>query len=291
MKKNIKIEEYLVGDNEPCFVIAEIGINHNGSVEIAKKLIDISVLAGAQAVKFQKRTVDIVYSKDELLKPRDSVFGKTNGDLKRGLEFGKKEYDIIDKHCKEKNILWTASCWDENSLEFIMQYEPKFLKIASASLTDKSLLVGHKSKNLPTILSTGMSTIEEIEKAVDILERKNLILLHCTSSYPCKIEELNLKTISTLIKKFNLLVGYSGHEVGLSTTISAVTLGACVVERHITLDRSMWGSDQSASVEPIGFKKLVTDIRSTEQALGNGIKTVYDSEKDIIKKLRRISDL
>jgi N-acetylneuraminate synthase len=291
MKKNIKIEEYLVGDNEPCFVIAEIGINHNGSVEIAKKLIDISVLAGAQAVKFQKRTVDIVYSKDELLKPRDSVFGKTNGDLKRGLEFGKKEYDIIDKHCKEKNILWTASCWDENSLEFIMQYEPKFLKIASASLTDKSLLVGHKSKNLPTILSTGMSAIEEIEKAVDILERKNLILLHCTSSYPCKIEELNLKTISTLIKKFNLLVGYSGHEVGLSTTISAVTLGACVVERHITLDRSMWGSDQSASVEPIGFKKLVTDIRSTEQALGNGIKTVYDSEKDIIKKLRRISDL
>jgi len=291
MKKNIKIEEYLVGDNEPCFVIAEIGINHNGSVEIAKKLIDISVLAGAQAVKFQKRTVDIVYSKDELLKPRDSVFGKTNGDLKRGLEFGKKEYDIIDKHCKEKNILWTASCWDENSLEFIMQYEPKFLKIASAFLTDKSLLVGHKSKNLPTILSTGMSTIEEIEKAVDILERKNLILLHCTSSYPCKIEELNLKTISTLIKKFNLLVGYSGHEVGLSTTISAVTLGACVVERHITLDRSMWGSDQSASVEPIGFKKLVTDIRSTEQALGNGIKTVYDSEKDIIKKLRRISDL
>jgi N-acetylneuraminate synthase len=211
MKKNIKIEEYLVGDNEPCFVIAEIGINHNGSVEIAKKLIDISVLAGAQAVKFQKRTVDIVYSKDELLKPRDSVFGKTNGDLKRGLEFGKKEYDIIDKHCKEKNILWTASCWDENSLEFIMQYEPKFLKIASASLTDKSLLVGHKSKNLPTILSTGMSAIEEIEKAVDILERKNLILLHCTSSYPCKIEELNLKTISTLIKNLAINLNTVNH--------------------------------------------------------------------------------
>lgn len=290
MKKNIKIGSYLVGDNEPCFVIAEIGINHNGDIETAKKLIDASVEAGAQAVKFQKRTVDVVYSTDELLKPRDSVFGKTNGDLKRGLEFGKKEYDIIDKYCKEKNILWTASCWDQDSLKFIMNYEPKFLKIASASLTDSSLLIEHKNKNLPTILSTGMSTMEQIEKAVNILDRKNLILLHCTSSYPCKIEELNLKTINTLIEKFSLLVGYSGHEVGLATTVSAVALGSCVIERHITLDRSMWGSDQSASVEPIGFKKLVNNIRATEIALGDGIKIVYQTEKDIIKKLRRVSD-
>lgn len=290
MKKNIKIGSYLVGDNEPCFVIAEIGINHNGDIETAKKLIDASVEAGAQAVKFQKRTVDVVYSMDELLKPRDSVFGKTNGDLKRGLEFGKKEYDIIDKYCKEKNILWTASCWDQDSLKFIMNYEPKFLKIASASLTDSSLLIEHKNKNLPTILSTGMSTMEQIEKAVNILDRKNLILLHCTSSYPCKIEELNLKTINTLIEKFSLLVGYSGHEVGLATTVSAVALGSCVIERHITLDRSMWGSDQSASVEPIGFKKLVNNIRATEMALGDGIKIVYQTEKDIIKKLRRVSD-
>lgn len=290
MKKNIKIGSYLVGDNEPCFVIAEIGINHNGDIETAKKLIDASVEAGAQAVKFQKRTVDVVYSTDELLKPRDSVFGKTNGDLKRGLEFGKKEYDIIDKYCKEKNILWTASCWDQDSLKFIMNYEPKFLKIASASLTDSSLLIEHKNKNLPTILSTGMSTMEQIEKAVNILDRKNLILLHCTSSYPCKIEELNLKTINTLIEKFSLLVGYSGHEVGLATTVSAVALGSCVIERHITLDRSMWGSDQSASVEPIGFKKLVNNIRATEMALGDGIKIVYQTEKDIIKKLRRVSD-
>lgn len=290
MKKNIKIGSYLVGDNEPCFVIAEIGINHNGDIETAKKLIDASVEAGAQAVKFQKRTVDVVYSMDELLKPRDSVFGKTNGDLKRGLEFGKKEYDIIDKYCKEKNILWTASCWDQDSLKFIMNYEPKFLKIASASLTDSSLLIEHKNKNLPTILSTGMSTMEQIEKAVNILDRKNLILLHCTSSYPCKIEELNLKTINTLIEKFSLLVGYSGHEVGLATTVSAVALGSCVIERHITLDRSMWGSDQSASVEPIGFKKLVNNIRATEIALGDGIKIVYQTEKDIIKKLRRVSD-
>lgn len=290
MKKNIKIGSYLVGDNEPCFVIAEIGINHNGDIETAKKLIDASVEAGAQAVKFQKRTVDVVYSMDELLKPRDSVFGKTNGDLKRGLEFGKKEYDIIDKYCKEKNILWTASCWDQDSLKFIMNYEPKFLKIASASLTDSSLLIQHKNKNLPTILSTGMSTMEQIEKAVNILDRKNLILLHCTSSYPCKIEELNLKTINTLIEKFSLLVGYSGHEVGLATTVSAVALGSCVIERHITLDRSMWGSDQSASVEPIGFKKLVNNIRATEIALGDGIKIVYQTEKDIIKKLRRVSD-
>ena len=290
MNKNIKIGSYLVGDDEPCFIIAEIGINHNGDIETAKKLIDVSVEAGAQAVKFQKRTVEVVYSTDELLKPRDSIFGKTNGDLKRGLEFGKKEYDIIDKYCKEKNILWTASCWDQDSLKFIMNYEPKFLKIASASLTDSSLLIEHKNKNLPIILSTGMSTIEQIEKAVNILERKNLILLHCTSSYPCKIEELNLKTISTLIEKFSLLIGYSGHEVGLATTVSAVALGSCVIERHITLDRSMWGSDQSASVESIGFKKLVNNIRATEMALGDGIKIVYQAEKDIIKKLRRVSD-
>ena len=290
MKKNIKIGSYLVGDNEPCFIIAEIGINHNGDIETAKKLIDVSVEAGAQAVKFQKRTVEVVYSTDELLKPRDSIFGKTNGDLKRGLEFGKKEYDIIDKYCKEKNILWTASCWDQDSLKFIMNYEPKFLKIASASLTDSSLLIEHKHRNIPIILSTGMSTIEQIEKAVNILERKNLILLHCTSSYPCKIEELNLKTINTLIEKFSLLVGYSGHEVGLATTVSAVALGSCVIERHITLDRSMWGSDQSASVESIGFKKLVNNIRATEMALGDGIKIVYQAEKDIIKKLRRVSD-
>ena len=290
MKKNIKIGSYLVGDNEPCFVIAEIGINHNGDIETAKKLIDVSVEAGAQAVKFQKRTIDVVYSADELLKPRDSIFGKTNGDLKRGLEFGKKEYDVIDKYCKEKNILWTASCWDQDSLRFIMNYEPKFLKIASASLTDSSLLIEHKNNNLPIILSTGMSTMEQIEKAVNILERKNLILLHCTSSYPCKIEELNLKTINTLIEKFSLLVGYSGHEVGLATTVSAVALGSCVIERHITLDRSMWGSDQSASVEPVGFKKLVNNIRATEIALGDGIKIVYQAEKDIIKKLRRVND-
>jgi len=290
MNKNIKIGSYLVGDDEPCFIIAEIGINHNGDIETAKKLIDVSVEAGAQAVKFQKRTVEVVYSTDELLKPRDSIFGKTNGDLKRGLEFGKKEYDIIDKYCKEKNILWTASCWDQDSLKFIMNYEPKFLKIASASLTDSSLLIEHKNKNLPIILSTGMSTMEQIEKAINILERKNLILLHCTSSYPCKIEELNLKTINTLIEKFSLLVGYSGHEVGLATTVSAVALGSCVIERHITLDRSMWGSDQSASVEPIGFKKLVNNIRATEMALGDGIKIVYQTEKDIIKKLRRVSD-
>jgi len=290
MNKNIKIGSYLVGDDEPCFIIAEIGINHNGDIETAKKLIDVSVEAGAQAVKFQKRTVEVVYSTDELLKPRDSIFGKTNGDLKRGLEFGKKEYDIIDKYCKEKNILWTASCWDQDSLKFIMNYEPKFLKIASASLTDSSLLIEHKNKNLPIILSTGMSTMEQIEKAINILERKNLILLHCTSSYPCKIEELNLKTINTLIEKFSLLVGYSGHEVGLATTVSAVALGSCVIERHITLDRSMWGSDQSASVESIGFKKLVNNIRATEMALGDGIKIVYQTEKDIIKKLRRVSD-
>ena len=199
-KKSLKIGDIEIGDSKDPFFIAEIGINHNGSIDKAIELIDLCVDAGAQAVKFQKRTVEVVYSREELEKPRDNPFGKTNGDLKRALEFGKKEYDIINEHCKEKKILWTASCWDENSLEFILSYQPKFLKIASASLTDENLLIKHKNAKIPIILSTGMSTMEQISKAVKIIGEENNILLHCTSSYPCDVKELNLSLIPELKK-------------------------------------------------------------------------------------------
>lgn len=291
MTGSIKIGDHLINENSKPFIIGEIGINHNGSVENVIKLIDICIESNIQAVKFQKRTVNIVYSEDELNKERESPFGKTNGDLKKGLEFGKKEYDVINNYCKKNNILWTASCWDEDSLDFLLPYKPKFLKIASASLTDANLLRKHKETNIPIILSTGMSDMQQIEKAVDIIGQKGNILLHCTSSYPCKLEELNLNLIPVLKDKFkNMVIGYSGHEIGLSTTIAASALGAKVIERHITLDRSMWGSDQSASVEPQGISKLARDLFANHKAMGDGVKKIYDTEVPIIKKLRRKSD-
>ena len=290
-ENNIKIGNHVVGNKNPTFIIAEIGINHNGSIEKALQLIDKCSEAKVQAVKFQKRTIDVVYSKDELNKPRENPFGPTNGDLKRGLEFGKKEYDIINDYCKKKKILWTASCWDIQSLNFLLEYKPAFLKIASASLTDAQLLKKHRDTNLPIILSSGMSDMKQIEKAVEIIGEKNNILLHCTSSYPCEITELNLSLIKILKQKFkNMVIGYSGHETGLSTSIAASVLGANVIERHVTLDRSMWGSDQSASLEPLGLFKLVRDIRTIESSMGEGKKKIYDSERQIIKKLRRVTD-
>tara|TARA_B100000927_G_C16470284_1_gene471260 strand:+ start:2281 stop:3162 length:882 start_codon:yes stop_codon:yes gene_type:complete len=291
IENKVKIGDLLISKSNPTFVIAEIGINHNGSIDTAIKLIDKCVEAGVQAVKFQKRTIDKVYTKQELEKTRENPFGPTNGDLKRALEFGKKEYDIIDNYCKKKKILWTASCWDEDSLDFILKYKPPFLKIASASLTDSNLLKKHLKTKLPILLSTGMSTMDQIENAVKIIGEKNNILLHCTSSYPCDPKELNLSLIKILEKNFpNMIIGYSGHETGLSTSIAANVLGAKVIERHVTLDRSMWGSDQSASLEPIGLYKLVRDIRIIESSMGAGFKTIYESEKPIIKKLRRVTD-
>lgn len=284
----VKIGDKLVGDDQPVFIISEIGINHNGDVEIAKKLIDIAVKAGCDAVKFQKRTIEIIYSEEELKRPRPNPFGDTNGDLKRGLEFGKKEYQEIDKYCKEKDIMWFASCWDEASVDFIDQFNPPCYKIASASLTDDNLLKHTKSKGKPIILSTGMSTMNEIKHALDILGQENTIVLHCTSTYPSKLEELNLNFIKTLKKALDCPIGYSGHEVGLSPSITAVILGAHMVERHITLDRAMYGSDQAASLEPHGLKKLVEEIHEVPIVLGDGIKKVYDSEVPIINKLRRV---
>lgn len=287
-RKTVKIGDRIVGDDHPCYVIAEIGINHNGSLDIARKLIDEAAASGCDAIKFQKRTVDIVYTPQELAMPRENPFGPTNGDLKRGLEFGLKEYKEIDSHCRSKKLTWFASCWDEKSVDFMEQFDPPCYKIASASLTDESLLKYHRSKGRPIILSTGMSDMKMIENAVNILGTDNLIIMHCTSTYPSKTEELNLKGISALRQRFDVPIGYSGHEVGLYTTFAAVVLGACVVERHITLDRAMWGSDQAASVEIQGVKRLVVDIKTWEAAKGDGNIRVYETEVPIIKKLRRV---
>lgn len=285
----VRVGNKNIGSGSACYIIAEIGINHNGSLDIAKQLIDAAVDCGCDAVKFQKRTIDVVYTKEELAKPRENPFGKTNGDLKRGLEFGEKEYAEIDRYCKAKGIDWFASCWDEGAVDFIEKYNPCCYKIASASLTDNNLLKHHRDCGRPIILSTGMSNTSQIEQAVETLGTKDLVILHCTSTYPSKPEELNLKGIKTLRERFrNVPIGYSGHEVGLATSLVAAALGACVVERHITLDRAMWGSDQAASVEPQGFKRLVRDIREMEIAMGDGEIKVFDSEKPIIDKLRRV---
>jgi N-acetylneuraminate synthase len=277
-----------VGENKPVFIAAELGINHNGDVEIAKQLIDVAVEAGCDAVKFQKRTIEIVYSKEELQKPRESPWGTTFEDQKRGLEFGQKEYQIIDEYCRAKNILWFASCWDEESVDFIDAFDPPCYKIASASLTDDNLLKHTRSKGKPILLSTGMSTLEQIHHAVDILGEEDLVLLHCTSTYPSKLDELNLNVITTLKQEFSCPIGYSGHEIGVSSSIAAAVLGACIVERHLTLDRAMYGSDQAASLEPQGMKRLVRDIKELPTILGDGKKRVYKSELPIIQKLRRV---
>lgn len=287
-QKHVRIGDKLVGEGQPCYFIAEIGINHNGSVDTAKKLIDAAVECGCDAVKFQKRTVDVVYSAEELARPRESPFGTTNGHLKHGLEFGVDEYRVIDQHCKSKGITWFASCWDEASVDLIERFAPPCYKIASASLTDDNLLRHHRKYGRPLILSTGMSELAQIEHAVEVLGKKDLILLHCTSTYPSNLEELNLRVITTLREHLGVPVGYSGHEVGLSTSFAAAVLGACIVERHITLDRAMWGSDQAASVEPQGIKRLVRDIRELDVVMGDGVKRVYEREQPIIRKLRRV---
>ncbi len=285
---NVKIGKDIIGEGHPCYVIAEIGINHNGDVELAKKLIDAAEAAGCNAVKCQKRTVDVVYSREELAKPRESPFGMTNGDLKRGLELDLAAYREIDAYCRQMDMPWFASCWDEASVDFIAQFNPPCYKIASASLTDDNLLRHHRMKRKPIILSTGMSTLEQIDHAVAVLGKDDLILLHSTSTYPANYDELNLRCIPVLQKRYGVPIGYSGHETGLPSSEAAVALGACVVERHITLDRAMWGSDHAASLEPNGITRLMRDIRLIETSLGDGIKRVYEREQPILKKLRRV---
>lgn len=285
--KPVLIGNYLIGPGQPCFIVAEIGINHNGSLETALRLIDAAAEAGCQAVKFQKRTVELVYSAEDLARPRESQFGTTNGDLKHGLELGRAEFQAIDAYCRDKRILWFASSWDEASLDFMESFEPPCHKIASACLTHEDLLRRHRETGRPLLLSTGMSTMEEINRAVDLLGRDRLVILHTTSTYPARVEDLNLLVIRTLQERFGCPTGYSGHEVGLQTSVAAVALGACVIERHLTLDRAMWGSDQAASVEPHGFARLVRDIRSVEMAMGDGVKRVLEDEIPVMQKLRR----
>lgn len=288
MMDPVQIAGRPVGDGEPCYVVAEIGINHNGDLDLARRLIAAAAFSGCDAVKFQKRTVDVVYTPEELAKPRENPFGPTNGDLKRGLEFGLPQYRAIADYCGQNSLAWFASCWDEASVDFLEQFDPPCYKVASASLTDDNLLRHHRRTGRPLIVSTGMSTISEIDHAVELLGTDKLVLMHTTSTYPSRPEELNLRAIPALRERYQVPVGYSGHEVGLSTSVVAVALGACMIERHITLDRAMWGSDQAASVEPHGFARLVRDIRVLQSALGDGVKRVYESEVPIRQKLRRV---
>jgi len=286
--KTIRLGGSLIGEDQPCFVIAEIGINHNGDIDLAKRLISVAVAAQCDAVKFQKRTVKVVYSPDELAKPRESPFGVTNGDLKYGLEFEQEEYEEIDDFCKSVKMRWFASPWDEEATDFLEQFDPPAHKIASASLTDDRLLRHVRRTGRPILLSTGMSTYLEIDHAVEVLGRENLILMHATSTYPARYDELNLRAIPTMADRYGLPVGYSGHETGIPTSVCAAVLGACCVERHITTDRSIWGSDQAASLEPNGITRLVRDIRLWEQSKGDGIKRVFERELPMIQKLRRV---
>ncbi len=271
------------------YIIAEIGINHNGSIDTAKRLIDIAALSGCDAVKFQKRNPDVCVPEHQKNIPRDTPWGTMSYlDYKYRMEFGKEEYDIIDEYCKTKDIAWSASPWDMDSLAFLEQYDIPFIKMPSAMLTHEELMRGCARTGKKVIFSTGMSTIEEIDKAVEWVREENceFALLHCNSTYPAPLEELNLQCIKTLRDRYNCEVGYSGHEFRLGTTVSSVYLGATIVERHITLDRTMWGSDHLASLEPQGLIKLVKGIRELEIALGDGVKKLYDGEMPAREKLR-----
>lgn len=291
MSSEIMLGNQKVGEGQPTFIVAEIGINHNGSLEIAKSLIDVAVKTGVDAVKLQKRTPELCVPPDQQKHMRETPWGYiTYLEYRYKVEFGLNEYREIDRYCKQKKIPWFASVWDEPSVDFLQQFDPICFKIPSASLTDKQLLLRARGTGKPIILSTGMSTMQQIKDAVKVLGEENLLITHATSTYPCDPSELNLKMIRTLNETFSCPIGYSGHEVGLIPTVIAVSMGACLVERHITLDRAMWGSDQAASVEPGGMERLVKYIRVTEQALGDGVKRVYDSEVPSLRKLRRVKD-
>ena len=291
MTREIKIGNRMVGDGHPAFVIAEIGINHNGDLDIAKQMIDAAVHARADAVKFQKRTPDVATPPDQQNQMRETPWGYiTYLDYRFRVEFNEEQYSEIDKYCREKGVAWLVSVWDEPSVDFMEKFDTPAYKIPSASLTDTQLIRKARATGRPLILSSGMSTMEQIRKAVDVAGGEDLVLMHCTSTYPCEPEELNLKMVETLRGEFpNIPIGYSGHEVGLVPTAVAVALGACMVERHLTLDRAMWGSDQAASVEPWGFETLVKYIRVTERSIGDGVKKVYASEQSSLRKLRRVN--
>jgi N-acetylneuraminate synthase len=290
MAREIKFGNRMIGDGYPAYVIAEIGINHNGDMNITKKMIDAAVHAGADAVKFQKRTPEISTPIDQQKQMRETPWGYiTYLEYRHKVEFNEAQYREIEKYCREKGIAWLVSVWDEPSVDFMEKFDTPAYKVPSASLTDHKLLKHVRKTGRPVIISTGMSTMEQIHKGVAAVGTDDLVIMHCTSTYPCEPEELNLKMIETLRKEFpKNPIGYSGHEVGLVPSTIAIALGACMVERHMTLDRAMWGSDQAASVEPGGFERLVKYIRVTEAALGDGVKKVYESEKGSMKRLRRV---
>jgi len=292
MAREVKIGRKIVGDGHPAYVVAEIGINHNGDIKIAKAMIDAAVHAGVDAVKFQKRTPEICTPPEQQKQMRETPWGYiTYLDYRYKVEFNEEQYREIDRHCKEKGIDWFVSVWDEQSVDFMESFDTPVYKIPSASLTDHGLLRRVRATSRPIILSTGMSTMDQIQKSVGVAGTENLVITHATSTYPCEPEELNLKMIETLRGEFpDVPIGYSGHEVGLVPSTIAVALGACMVERHLTLDRAMWGSEQAASVETGGFERLVKYIRVTEAALGNGVKKVYDSEMGSLQRLRRFTD-
>ena len=288
MNTNLTVGSTEIGKNRPVYIIAEIGINHNGDIAIAKQLMDVAAQSGCNAVKFQKRTPAICVPEDQKSQMRETPWGTmTYLEYKERTEFGQSEYEQIDAYAKKLDIHWFASPWDLPSVDFLLGFSPVCIKVASASLTDTALLSKIAATKVPLILSTGMSTMDEIESAVALISNTQFGLAHATSTYPCQPTELNLRMIQTLDSKFKVPVGYSGHETGLATTVAAVAMGATFIERHITLDRSMWGTDHSASVEPTGLDRLVRDIRNTEAALGNGVKCVFDSELPVKARLRR----
>jgi N-acetylneuraminate synthase len=291
MARETKLGNRMVGDGHPAFVIAEIGINHNGDLEVAKRIIDAAVHAGADAVKLQKRTPEVSTPLQQQKQMRETPWGYiTYLDYRRKVEFSLGQYRELDGYCRDKGIPWMVSVWDEPSVDFMQAFDTPAYKVPSASLTDHNLLKHVRKTGKPLIISTGMSTMEQIRAAVKLVGAENLLIMHCTSTYPCEPEELNLKMVQTLRSEFpQTPIGYSGHEVGLVPSAIAVALGACMVERHLTLDRAMWGSDQAASVEPGGFERLVKYIRVSEASLGDGVKKVYESEKPSLLKLRRVN--
>ncbi len=289
-RPKVNIRGRPIGDGEPVYLIAEIGINHNGSVEIAKRLIAGAKRAGADAVKFQKRTPELCVPQDQWHIERDTPWGRMSYiDYRRKIELGRPEYAHIDRYCRTLGLDWTASCWDEASVDFMEHFDPPFYKMASASLTDIPLLQKARATGRPVMLSTGMSTLDEITTAVDAIGSvANLLIAHSTSTYPCGLDELNLRMIQTLKRMYpEAPIGYSGHEVGLAPSLAAVALGATFIERHITLDRAMWGTDQAASVEIGGLERLVRNIRDIETSMGDGVKRLYESELGPRRKLRR----
>ena len=289
-RRTVQIGDHAIGNGQPAYIIAEIGINHNGSLKIAMKLIDLAVLSGCDAVKFQKRTPHLcVPAQQQRVMKRTPWGAMTYLEYRYRMEFNEEEYREIDRYCKDKGIMWFASCWDEPSVDFLEKFSPVCYKACSAVLTNDNLLRRLNSTGRPIILSTGMSTMEEIRHAASLLDQDRLLIAHCTSSYACQPDELNLNMIRTLLREFRCPIGYSGHELGLVTTCAAVAIGASFVERHITLDRGMWGNDQKASLEPVDLQQLVRDIREIGKALGDGTKQVYESERLALLKLRKIS--